>query len=502
MLRRLLEWLVEYLLYWITRVLSLLCSGDIVNELFIQCRQSADELPSSSSSSLEEIKNLVQDFPGAVKARNKEGVCPLDVACLYGARLEVIQFLAEQYPAAVKIRGGYNRSHSNCNVGRLRMPWSNRMTSTFVHRRLPLHWACRGNASLEVIRYVLELEPDAIAAPGLRGMLPLHEACRSNRRTESETLKVIHYLVSKYPNAVKITDMEWGYLPLHAALGRRPGKSPSVIEFLIKRYPKALTIENKNGQLPLHLACARETPVQVIQCMVKQYNASIVARDIKGKLPIEIACRRQAPADIMESIVADAWGDDWPPLHFACIHHASLDAIHYLRTMLIQQQTMRLRGVRKNGDNIVNDEDDWGEPAAQAAGRDRLLPLHCACRAGNATNVSVIDFLYNHYPHGIKSRDNAKGELPLHCACRSKAGLDIITSLVQKNSDALLVPDAMGYLPLHLSILHDAAPETIFFLMSEHPDALLLYNNNNHNHRYRSPNATIDENYTRSQVMT
>jgi ankyrin repeat protein len=454
-MRRLMEWLAEYLLYVITRLLSLLCAGDIVHELFNQCRQSA-EFPSSS---LDEIQNLVKDFPAAVKARNKEGVCPLDVACLYGAPLEVIQFLAEQYPAAVKIR---------YKSGRWR--WSNRM-SILLHRRLPLHWACRGKASLEVIRCLLELEPDAISSPGLRGMLPLHEACRSNRRPESESLMVIQYLVGKYPDAVKTTDMECGFLPLHAALGRCPGRSADVIKFLIKCHRKALTIETKTGQLPIHLACARETPVQVIQCMVKQYNASIVARDNRGKLPLEIACRRNAPADVLESIVADAWGDDWPPLHFACIHHASLDAIQYLRTMLLRQQTI---GASIHGDSVVCED---LEPAAQAGGSDRLLPLHCACRAGNATSVTVIEFLYKHYPRGIKSRDNAKGELPLHCACRSKAGLDVIAYLVKKHSDALLIPDSMGYLPLHLAILNDAPSETIFFLMSEHPDAL-AYNNN------------------------
>jgi ankyrin repeat protein len=473
-MRRLLEWLAEYLLYLVTRVLSLLCSGEIVHELFLLCRQSADdaELASSSSSlsSLEEIQNLVKDYPGAVKARNKDGVCPLDVAGLYGAPLEVIQFLAERYPAAAKIR--YKSAGWWWRCSR----WSNR--STTARRRLPLHYACRGKASLEVIRYLLELEPDAIKAPGLRGMLPLHEACRSNtRRSESETLKVIQYLVSKYPDAVKTTDMEWGFLPLHAALGRCPGRFPSVMEFLIKRYPKALTIETKTGQLPLHLACARETPVKVIQCMVKQYNASIVARDNKGKLPLEIACRcPHASADVIEAIVSDAWGDDYPPLHFACINHAPLETIQYLRTMLlVRQQTMAKGGVvSKNGDCIVSKD---REPAAKAAGPDRLLPLHCACRAGNATKVSVIEFLCRHYPQATQSRDNAKGELPLHISCRNKAGLDIITSLVQKNSDALIVPDRMGYLPLHLAILHEAPAATIFFLMSEHPDALIIYNN-------------------------
>jgi ankyrin repeat protein len=471
-MRRLLEWLAECLLYLITRVLSLLCSGEIIHELFVQCRQSAadDETTLAASSSLSvlhEIQNLVKDFPGAIKARNKDGVCPLDVACLYGAPMEVVQFLAERHPVAVKIR---YKSGQWWQYTRWR---SNATTTAAVHRRLPLHYACRGKASMDVIRYLLELEPDAIKAPGLRGMLPLHEACRSNtRRSESETLKVIQYLVSKYPDAVRTADMEWGFLPLHAALGRCPGRFPSVMKFLIQRYPKALTIETKTGQLPLHLACARETPVEVIQCMVKQYNASIVARDNRGKLPLEIACRcPHASADVMAAIVSDAWGDDYPPLHFACIHHASLETIQYLCTMPLAASVANSSDV----DCIVSE--DHHEPAAQSAGPDRLLPLHCACRAGNATTVPVIEFLYKRYPQAIQSLDNAKGELPLHIACRRKANLDIITSLVQKNSDALLIPNRMGYLPLHLAILHEAPAATIFFLMSEHPDALLFSHN-------------------------
>jgi ankyrin repeat protein len=51
---------------------------------------------------LDVIKFLVEQWPDAVKETNQNGFLPLHIACSNKAPLEVIQFLVEQWPDAVK----------------------------------------------------------------------------------------------------------------------------------------------------------------------------------------------------------------------------------------------------------------------------------------------------------------------------------------------------------------------------------------------------------------
>jgi ankyrin repeat protein len=102
-----------------------------------QLRQACIEQPQS----IDKIRSLVKEIPGAVKTTNVRGLLPLQVACQYEAPLDVIKFLVEQWPDAVK--------------------------ETNQNGFLPLHIACSNKAPLEVIQFLVEQWPDAVKEASL-----------------------------------------------------------------------------------------------------------------------------------------------------------------------------------------------------------------------------------------------------------------------------------------------------------------------------------------------
>jgi hypothetical protein len=99
----------------------------------------------------------------------------LHIACRNTAPLEVVQFLVEQWPEAVKIADGRG--------------W------------LPFHVACINRAPLQVVQFLVEHWSEAVKIVGQYGWLPLHLAC-INRAP----LQVIQFLVEQWPESIKAAD--------------------------------------------------------------------------------------------------------------------------------------------------------------------------------------------------------------------------------------------------------------------------------------------------------
>eukprot|EP00957_Ditylum_brightwellii_P023103 1743052-Ditylum_brightwellii.AAC.1 len=73
----------------------------------------------------------------------------------------------------------------------------------------PLHHACEGRASLNVLSLLLREWPDAAKEKDALGKTPLHCACE-----KSTPLEVISLLLKAYPEAAEIKDND-GKIPLH-----------------------------------------------------------------------------------------------------------------------------------------------------------------------------------------------------------------------------------------------------------------------------------------------
>jgi hypothetical protein len=97
------------------------------------------------------------------------------------------------------------------------------------------------------------------------------------------------------------------------------------------------------------------------------------------------------------------------------------------------------------------------------------LPVHLL---GPETPLEVVEFLVDAYPEALLMRGGEGGfygreELPIHTAIFANASMGVVTLFVERNRDALLMPNNDGMLPIHV-----AAGGT--FLMEGHPQQLEL----------------------------
>ncbi len=127
---------------------------------------------SDSSCPLNELKDLVQRFPNAIRVEDAYGCSPLHHACENGWADEIIQVLIESWPQSVQLV-------TECGSR-------------------PLNYACHGNSPLTVIRTLVEAYPDALHWPDKFGRLPLHIAGNHGCSVE-----VIEFLIKCQPESVR-----------------------------------------------------------------------------------------------------------------------------------------------------------------------------------------------------------------------------------------------------------------------------------------------------------
>lgn len=74
-----------------------------------------------------------------------------------------------------------------------------------------------------------------------------------------------------------------GSLPLHIALAK--GYDISWIEYLLSKFPEAITVANKHGQLPIHIA-ARMAPLECVRYILEKYPEALCIEDKEGRMPL------------------------------------------------------------------------------------------------------------------------------------------------------------------------------------------------------------------------
>jgi len=176
------------------------------------------------------IRQLAKNMEGGSKdminTKDKDRMYPLHLACRGGASVEVIRYLVED------VEGGKDMINAKDKDG-----------------MYPLHWACRGGASVEVIRYLvknMEGGKDMINAKDGYGMYPLHYACRGRASVE-----VIRYLVEDVEGGKDMINAQDddGRYPLHFAC--LEGASVEMIRYLIRCRPKLTTVSDNQGSTPV-----------------------------------------------------------------------------------------------------------------------------------------------------------------------------------------------------------------------------------------------------------
>jgi ankyrin repeat protein len=427
----------------------------VVEELFRACQQ--------KSPSLDRIRSLVQECPAAARARRYRNYFPVTAAIASGqASLAVVRYLVHQYPPAIDVVGSDKSGTKGRNL--------------LLHLAL---WSSKGVMPLDVLQYLLQLEPRLASVPDYTGWLPLHVACKT-------------YCSSSHNSSVE------GNGDNEANQQRR---RLEIIQTLVQAFPDSVLVRTHDGRLPLDV---------LLQDAYRVRNSTTTTRNINNNA-VSSSSPPPPPQLVLESVTLAATG--YPPVHFACRYKCSMKTIKYLLKLDPSAVFTPTSGLSR--------DHDMG-----------LLPLHCACLAlaaatssateadamittPTATTTSsassssaaalacwtttttsalrVLQLLLKHNPYAASVQTAIHGETPLHFSCRSTFSsssgggggdteddddlslLDILQFLVAQCPASVDAQDNMGRLPGQVLCLHSsrhASCDCLYFLLRLYPHAL------------------------------
>ena len=365
---------------------------------------------------LDAVKSLTQDYGYDPQRYDQYGNMSLHIACRF-SHIEIVNYLVGE-----------------CNVD------VNTQVTDSWHKDTPLHIACR-ECKLELVRCLVEeLHADLCIQNGQKG-LPLHIAC------EKQSLDVVR-LVSNCD--VNVED-KYGRTPLHIACRKGIYKT---VQYLIVEKHADPSLQNSNRELPLHNACqigsldvvklvsncdidvntgcdtplhiaCRRGAVEIVKFLIEEKHAKTNIYNRDGLLPIHIACEIKSllVLEMVSGCCVNSkvlsfrfWNSGETALHIACKSNRP-EIVKYLTE------------VRHADPSITNRNDE--------------LPLHVACEKQSLDMVKLVS----------KVDVNTKrknGDTPLHIACKKRA-LRIVRYLIEEKQAKPTIKNESKELPLHIA---------------------------------------------------
>jgi ankyrin repeat protein len=229
-------------------------------------------IQAAMENSLPEVGRLLS-VGADVNATNSGGWTPLIVASMMG-HVQVVNELME-HGADIEVKTNYG--------------WT------------PLHLACRQD-HLAIVKALVSGGADILAANNHRE-LPFHLAVSERQSAVAKYLLQIFYatICGCLPLHELLDDLTWNgdpeisdVPPLRAALDENVLDTDDVVEileYLVDRNPELISSCDRDGSLPLHVACRRGASFSVVQFLVNRYKASIKSVTSEGDdLPLFLAC--------------------------------------------------------------------------------------------------------------------------------------------------------------------------------------------------------------------
>lgn len=311
---------------------------------------------------LETYKAVVQANPNAVRVRDPQsknlpihallarGFVPFD--CRY---VDILFLLLEAYPESVyevDARQQLLPLELACLIScRIRAAASSDkqdmkdLVDKLTGGSLPpLQFACRYGVGQQVFLWIEELfDPyccslSDVCHPmqqvSLEGKLPLHEICHHG----NQATVAVQFVLDRYPAAVS-KKCKAGNLPLHYAC-RHVEKHRAASLFLLARaYPEALSVtDDDDGLLPAHWLCQNPaTTVELVQELITPAAARIPTITT-GDYPLHYACRHLQDSEAILRVARCYPGaltepntEGWFPALSVCSNpDATLDVVYEL----------------------------------------------------------------------------------------------------------------------------------------------------------------------------
>lgn len=297
---------------------------------------------------------------------------PLAILCCLKPPLELVRFVYNIYPPALHHKES-------------------------VKRTMPFHYACTFQASLDVIEWMIEIDPTLVKTPREDLMYPLHLAAYFKASYD-----VVHRLIQAWPEAVELQDSgAWSIL--HAAVSGQA--SLDIVRQLHSLKPSnILTLDDKR-RTPLHLACWKKGNSEVVSFLLARAPQALNMEDEGAESPLFRAARNQS-LQVLRILLPEN-----PPLdelgasilHFAALDN-SADVVAYLLERYPEMAMIRTRD------------------------RDRYTPLHGACHFDSP--LENVKALVKHAPTTLLMV-NGHGKTPLETAQQCGVSSALIEYLVE-----------------------------------------------------------------------
>jgi len=184
------------------------------------------------------LKVLV-DNGGALRLKDSDGKTPLDTACRWGSTREVIETLVMSDPSALQVRNGSGMTplatFHLCNDS-----FRNLLFTPHAH------WSDATLNNVDILMTLLTGTPlRSSDSPSLHELL----------RNEQCTLVFAEILIYALRDQASVQDSN-GNVPLHVIALKTPDDNTmylKVLEMLLRLYPQACQVSNRERQLPLEL---------------------------------------------------------------------------------------------------------------------------------------------------------------------------------------------------------------------------------------------------------
>jgi len=319
--------------------------------------------PLSGRDSRNVVKVLIKLNPNAARHVDGSGSLPLHSICQNDRKLhwsdDGARDISNAYPGAASVRDSNGRTPLHCAASSAKH--CTHSASTLPRAPTP--------TDPSVIENLVFVNRTAASMADCTGRLPLHYVAEHGEEFNIEAQSILN----AHPAAVRTRagTTTSNRLPLHMA-AFSPDARPSLIMNLVDANPRAASIVDGSGRLPLHLAVdsGRTTWDRGIDSIYLAFNPAISAP--------EESPRR------------------WTVLHTAA-------ASHYAGRELIE--------------HIIS----LNENAASVADGEGKHPLHLACAANRPWEDGGVKAIFNADPSVALSEDK-NGMLPFHVAAMKGSG--------------------------------------------------------------------------------
>lgn len=258
-----------------------------------------------------------------------------------------------------------------------------------------------------IIQNILSTHPEVAAIPDVQGKLIMHSIAECAENWDRN----VQAVYDAYPEALSRREISSRSLPLHLVASNLDAK-PHLIQKIIEFHPRAASLVNGDGKLPIHLACeVGKDWVSGLEDIYEAYqNAIRVAEDNERR---------------------------WLPLHFVA-------ASPYSSYNLVEK-------VLGLAPDVADIHDHFGR-----------TPFHISVESGKDWDKGGIEALFNANPEAIDAPD-AEGKIPLVTALLSftnapAAPLAVSNESVQVEGNTRSVQEALEPVDEFTTITHNTIP--------------------------------------------